>query len=100
MSLRALACPRIGRARVRVFGRVHPGTGSFVVYNTPGEQSSALTSPGDLVSVKSRESAVCSVVRPVRCETHVCRASGALVRVQINHHLPLPGVNRPLLSLC
>ena len=37
VSLPALACPRIGRARVCVFGRVHPVSGSFVVYNTPGE---------------------------------------------------------------
>ena len=85
---------------MRVFGRVHPGTGSFVVYNTPGEQSSALTSPGDRVSVKSRESAVCSVVRPVRCETHVCRTSGTLVRLQTNHYLHLSRVNRPLLWVC
>ena len=39
--------------------------------------------------MKSRESAACSIVCPVRCETRVCRASGALVRVQTNHYLPL-----------
>ena len=43
------------------------------------------------MSVKSRESAACSVVCPVRCETRVCRASGVLVCVQTNHYLPLTG---------
>ena len=37
VSLRTLHKPSHRRARVRVFGRVHPVSGSFVVYNTPGE---------------------------------------------------------------
>ena len=37
VSLRTLHKPSHRRARVRVFGCVHPVTGWYVVYNTPGE---------------------------------------------------------------
>ena len=37
VSLRTLRMPSHRRARVRVFGCVHPVTGWYVVYNTPGE---------------------------------------------------------------
>ena len=37
VSLRTLRMLSHRRARVRVFGCVHPVTGWYVVYNTPGE---------------------------------------------------------------